>query len=119
MLHKLTVPISEEAITALHVGDQVHLSGVIVEQRQERGLRAGGAFRAAEAQGLESIFDILQRQFGETDDGCQNIIKIVRNAPSQGPNGLHFLSLSKLGFKHGAVFFNSGQSTSASSTPAV
>ena len=33
MLHKLTVPISEEAITALHVGDQIHLSGVIVTAR--------------------------------------------------------------------------------------
>ena len=33
MLHKLTVPISEEAITALRVGDQVHLSGLIVTAR--------------------------------------------------------------------------------------
>jgi fumarate hydratase subunit beta len=33
MLHKLTVPISQEAITALQVGDQVHLSGVIVTAR--------------------------------------------------------------------------------------
>jgi fumarate hydratase subunit beta len=33
MLHSLTVPISEEAIGALHVGDQVHLSGVIVTAR--------------------------------------------------------------------------------------
>ncbi len=33
MLHSLTVPISEEAISALHVGDQVRLSGVIVTAR--------------------------------------------------------------------------------------
>ena len=33
MLHKLSVPIGEEAITALQVGDQVHLSGVIVTAR--------------------------------------------------------------------------------------
>jgi len=33
MLHKLTVPISEEAVTALRVGDQVHLSGLIVTAR--------------------------------------------------------------------------------------
>jgi fumarate hydratase subunit beta len=33
MLHSLTVPISEEAIGALHVGDQVRLSGVIVTAR--------------------------------------------------------------------------------------
>lgn len=33
MLHKLTIPISQEAITALHVGDQVHLSGVMVTAR--------------------------------------------------------------------------------------
>ena len=33
MLHKLTVPISEEAITALRVGDQVHLSGIVVTAR--------------------------------------------------------------------------------------
>ena len=33
MLHKLTVPISEEAITALRVGDQVHLSGLVVTAR--------------------------------------------------------------------------------------
>jgi fumarate hydratase subunit beta len=33
MLHKLTVPISEEAIAALRVGDQVHLSGLIVTAR--------------------------------------------------------------------------------------
>jgi fumarate hydratase class I len=33
MLHKLSVPISEEAITELRVGDQVYLSGVIVTAR--------------------------------------------------------------------------------------
>jgi fumarate hydratase subunit beta len=33
MLHRFTVPISEEAISALHVGDQVSLSGVIVTAR--------------------------------------------------------------------------------------
>jgi tartrate dehydratase beta subunit/fumarate hydratase class I family protein len=33
MLHKLSVPISEEAITELRVGDQVYLSGVIVTFR--------------------------------------------------------------------------------------
>jgi len=33
MLHKLTVPISEEAIVALQVGDQVHLSGLVVTAR--------------------------------------------------------------------------------------
>jgi fumarate hydratase subunit beta len=33
MLHKLTVPISEDAIAALNVGDQVHLSGIIVTAR--------------------------------------------------------------------------------------
>ncbi len=33
MLYRLTIPISEEAITALRVGDQVHLSGVIVTAR--------------------------------------------------------------------------------------
>ena len=33
MYHKLTVPISQEAITGLHVGDQVYLSGVIVTAR--------------------------------------------------------------------------------------
>lgn len=33
MLHRFTVPISEEAISALHVGDQVRLSGVIVTAR--------------------------------------------------------------------------------------
>ena len=33
MIHKLTVPISDEAIQALHVGDQVELSGVIFTAR--------------------------------------------------------------------------------------
>jgi len=33
MLHKLTVPISEEAIVALQVGDQVRLSGLVVTAR--------------------------------------------------------------------------------------
>jgi fumarate hydratase class I len=33
VLHKLTIPISEEAITALHVGDQVHLTGLVVTAR--------------------------------------------------------------------------------------
>jgi fumarate hydratase class I len=33
MLHKLTIPISEEAITALRMGDQVHLSGIVVTAR--------------------------------------------------------------------------------------
>jgi len=33
MVHKLSIPISEQAITALHVGDQVHLSGIVVTAR--------------------------------------------------------------------------------------
>jgi fumarate hydratase class I len=33
MLHKLTIPISEEAVTALRMGDQVHLSGIVVTAR--------------------------------------------------------------------------------------
>jgi fumarate hydratase subunit beta len=33
MLHQLTIPISEEAITALRMGDQVHLSGIVVTAR--------------------------------------------------------------------------------------
>jgi fumarate hydratase subunit beta len=33
MLHKLTIPISEDAIAALNVGDQVQLSGIIVTAR--------------------------------------------------------------------------------------
>jgi len=33
MLHKLSVPIREEAVTALQVGDQVHLSGLAVTAR--------------------------------------------------------------------------------------
>jgi fumarate hydratase subunit beta len=33
MLHKLTIPISEDAIAALNVGDQVHLSGLVVTAR--------------------------------------------------------------------------------------
>ena len=39
MLHKLTVPISEEAVTALRVGDQVHLSGLIVTARPRLPMR--------------------------------------------------------------------------------
>lgn len=33
MIHKLTVPISDEAIRGLHVGDQVEISGVIFTAR--------------------------------------------------------------------------------------
>jgi fumarate hydratase class I len=33
MIHKLTVPISDEAISALHVGDQVEITGVIFTAR--------------------------------------------------------------------------------------
>jgi fumarate hydratase subunit beta len=33
MIHQLTVPISDEAISALHVGDQVEISGVIFTAR--------------------------------------------------------------------------------------
>ena len=33
MIHKLTVPIPDEAISALHVGDQVEISGVIFTAR--------------------------------------------------------------------------------------
>lgn len=33
MIHKLTVPIADEAIRALHVGDQVEISGVIFTAR--------------------------------------------------------------------------------------
>jgi fumarate hydratase subunit beta len=33
MLHKLTIPISQEAIAALRVGDQVYLTGIVVTAR--------------------------------------------------------------------------------------
>lgn len=33
MIHKLTVPISDEAIRALHVGDQVEITGVVFTAR--------------------------------------------------------------------------------------
>ncbi|MBE2235547.1 MAG: fumarate hydratase C-terminal domain-containing protein [Anaerolinea sp.] len=49
MIHKLTVPISDEAIEALHVGDQVEISGVIFTARDaahkymvEQFIKTGG-----------------------------------------------------------------------------
>ena len=63
MIHKLTVPISDEAISALHVGDQVEISGVIFTARDaahkymvEEFIKTGGHPPQSE----EALYELLK-----------------------------------------------------------
>jgi fumarate hydratase class I len=63
MIHKLTVPISDEAISALHVGDQVEITGVIFTARDaahkymvEQFVKTGGNPPESE----EPLYELLQ-----------------------------------------------------------
>ncbi len=63
MIHKLTVPISDEAISALHVGDQVEISGVIFTARDaahkymvEQFIKTGGSPAESEA----ALYELLK-----------------------------------------------------------
>ncbi len=63
MIHKLTVPISDEAISALHVGDQVEISGVIFTARDaahkymvEQFVKTGGNPPASE----RALYELLK-----------------------------------------------------------
>lgn len=63
MIHKLTVPISDEAIRALHVGDQVEISGVIFTARDaahkymvEKFIKTGGNPPPSE----QALYDLLK-----------------------------------------------------------
>ncbi|MFZ2487574.1 MAG: FumA C-terminus/TtdB family hydratase beta subunit [Anaerolineae bacterium] len=65
MIHKLTVPISDEAISALHVGDQVELSGVIFTARDaahkymvENFIKTGGNPPASEVE----LYNLLKEK---------------------------------------------------------
>ena len=65
MIHKLTVPISDEAIRALHVGDQVELSGVIFTARDvahkymvEEFIKTGGNPPQSE----EALYKLLKEK---------------------------------------------------------
>src|SRR5438094_58276 len=42
---------------------------------------------------------IVEGQLSIAQDGGENIVKIVRNAPGQGANGFHLLGLTQLRFK--------------------
>jgi len=66
MIHKLTVPISDEAISALHVGDQVEISGVMFTARDaahkymvEQFIKTGGNPPESEAALYELLKDKL------------------------------------------------------------
>jgi fumarate hydratase subunit beta len=63
MIHKLTVPIPDEAISALHVGDQVEISGVIFTARDaahkymvEQFVKTGGNPAESEA----ALYELLK-----------------------------------------------------------
>ncbi|MCB0202834.1 MAG: fumarate hydratase C-terminal domain-containing protein, partial [Anaerolineae bacterium] len=65
MIHKLTVPISDEAISALHVGDQVEVSGVIFTARDaahkymvEEFIKTGGNPPQSE----EALYELLKEK---------------------------------------------------------
>ncbi len=65
MIHKLTVPIPDEAIRALHVGDQVEISGVIFTARDaahkymvEQFVKTGGNPPQAET----ALYEMLQEK---------------------------------------------------------
>jgi len=63
MIHKLTVPIPDEAISALHVGDQVEISGVVFTARDaahkymvEQFVKTGGNPPESEA----ALYELLK-----------------------------------------------------------
>ena len=65
MIHKLTVPIPDEAIRALHVGDQVEISGVIFTARDaahkymvEQFIKTGGNPAKSEV----ALYKLLQEK---------------------------------------------------------
>ena len=65
MIHKLTVPIPDEAISALHVGDQVEVSGVIFTARDaahkymvEEFIKTGGNPPQSE----EALYELLKEK---------------------------------------------------------
>lgn len=65
MIHQLTVPIPDEAIRALHVGDQVEISGVIFTARDaahkymvEQFVKTGGNPPQAET----ALYEMLQEK---------------------------------------------------------
>ncbi len=65
MIHKLTVPISDEAISALHVGDQVEITGVVFTARDaahkymvEQFVKTGGSPPDAE----RALYELLKAQ---------------------------------------------------------
>lgn len=65
MIHKLTVPIPDEAIRALHVGDQVEISGVIFTARDaahkymvEQFVKTGGNPAKSEV----ALYKLLQEK---------------------------------------------------------
>ncbi len=65
MIHQLTVPIPDEAIRALHVGDQVEISGVIFTARDaahkymvEQFIKTGGNPAESEA----ALYKLLQEK---------------------------------------------------------
>jgi hypothetical protein len=51
------------------------------------------------APGVAILADIVQGEFCITQDGCENIVKIVRNTAGQGTNGFHLLRLTQLRFE--------------------
>ena len=65
MIHKLTVPISDEAISELHVGDQVEVRGVIFTARDaahkymvEEFIKTGGNLPQSE----EALYELLKEK---------------------------------------------------------
>ena len=66
MIHQLTVPISDEAISALHVGDQVEITGVVFTARDaahkymvEQFIKTGGNPPASELEVYHALQDKL------------------------------------------------------------
>ena len=52
---------------------------------------------------LRAVGDIIHRHLGEANDGGEHVVKIVGNAPREGAEGFHFLSLAELGLQKALV----------------
>ena len=46
-----------------------------------------------------SLWGVARGEFGETDDGGEDIVEVVGDASGEGAEGLHLLGLAKLGFE--------------------
>ena len=51
------------------------------------------------------LWELIHGKLCKTDNGREDVVKVMGNAPCQGPDGLHLLGLAELGLKPLLFFF--------------